>query len=213
MKQQQFTPADGALAEQYSRNDGMQISARDLTWSYAAFLTAYSARKGVVPASWGASFVSAQGALDTTRADNALKSELSPVCSASSAQGPCSAATNTVWPSSTSKPPCTTPAFTTLMFNVRKPTSYGQNIFFSGNTPQLGGWNTSQAIPLSAGKYTEKQPLWYTFKRFPVGAAFEYKYVLKNEDGNTIVWELGPNRRYVVPASCAVSIAVDDDWR
>lgn len=49
-----YTPADGALAEQYHRNDGHPLSARDLTWSYAAALTAFQARSGFVPASWGA---------------------------------------------------------------------------------------------------------------------------------------------------------------
>jgi glucoamylase len=37
-----FTPADGHLAEQIDRASGMPASARDLTWSYAAFVsTAY----------------------------------------------------------------------------------------------------------------------------------------------------------------------------
>ncbi|KAG6879164.1 hypothetical protein C0992_004697 [Termitomyces sp. T32_za158] len=49
-----YTPADGSLAEQFTRTDGTPTSARDLTWSYAALLTANNARNGVVPASWGA---------------------------------------------------------------------------------------------------------------------------------------------------------------
>jgi len=35
-----LTPADGALSEQVDRESGRQTSARHLTWSYAAFLTA-----------------------------------------------------------------------------------------------------------------------------------------------------------------------------
>ncbi|KAM0720925.1 hypothetical protein Q7P37_003210 [Cladosporium fusiforme] len=193
---QKYTPTDGALAEQYSRNDGTPVSARDLTWSYAAFLTAYNARKGIMPASWGAS-----------------SAVVPSVCSKASAQGPCSTAKNTAWPSNTPAPPCQTPTFTTLMFNVRRPTVYGQRVFLSGSVPQLGAWDTSKALPLSAGKYTEKQPVWYTFVRLPAGSTVEYKYVLKNADGSTIVWELGPNREYTVPATCAVSAAVDDEWR
>jgi glucoamylase len=52
---QQYTPSNGSLAEQFTRDDGAPISARDLTWSYAAFLTASDRRSGIVPASWGAS--------------------------------------------------------------------------------------------------------------------------------------------------------------
>jgi len=49
-----YTPFDGSLAEQYTRDEGTPISAKDLTWSYAAILTMFTARKGIVPPSWGA---------------------------------------------------------------------------------------------------------------------------------------------------------------
>ena len=45
---------NGSLSEQFSKYDGYSLSARDLTWSYAAFLTMANARDGVLPASWGA---------------------------------------------------------------------------------------------------------------------------------------------------------------
>ncbi|KAF9070778.1 glucoamylase [Rhodocollybia butyracea] len=48
------TPANGGLAEQISNTNGTPVSAVDLTWSFAAALTTFDARKGVVPASWGA---------------------------------------------------------------------------------------------------------------------------------------------------------------
>jgi len=50
-----YTPSNGGLAEQYSKSNGSPTSAVDLTWSYAAALTAFGARKGVSPAGWGAS--------------------------------------------------------------------------------------------------------------------------------------------------------------
>ncbi len=40
-----FVPASGDLSEQYDRTTGQQTSAKDLSWSYAAFLTAWHARK------------------------------------------------------------------------------------------------------------------------------------------------------------------------
>lgn len=49
-----YTPTDGALSEQYSKANGTQVSAVDLTWSYAAALTAFSARNSTKYASWGA---------------------------------------------------------------------------------------------------------------------------------------------------------------
>ncbi|KAG7090984.1 hypothetical protein E1B28_010051 [Marasmius oreades] len=49
-----YTPSNGGLAEQYTRDTGTPTSAVDLTWSYAAALTAFGAHAGQVPASWGA---------------------------------------------------------------------------------------------------------------------------------------------------------------
>ncbi|KAF5388878.1 hypothetical protein D9757_005599 [Collybiopsis confluens] len=49
-----FTPKTGSLSEQYSKSDGSQVSAVDLTWSYAATLTAFDARAGISATSWGA---------------------------------------------------------------------------------------------------------------------------------------------------------------
>lgn len=39
-----FVPESGALSEQFHPESGAQLSARNLTWSYAAFLTAWHAR-------------------------------------------------------------------------------------------------------------------------------------------------------------------------
>lgn len=50
---QEYTPASGGLSEEYDRNTGVQVSAPDLTWSYASFLTAIARRNGSVPPSWG----------------------------------------------------------------------------------------------------------------------------------------------------------------
>ncbi|KAJ9268969.1 CAZyme family GH15 [Paecilomyces variotii] len=52
---QKYIPTNGSLSEQFSKDDGKQTSAIDLTWSYAAFLTAVERRNGTVPPSWGAS--------------------------------------------------------------------------------------------------------------------------------------------------------------
>ncbi|GJE97645.1 glycoside hydrolase family 15 protein [Phanerochaete sordida] len=53
-KNAEYTPAGGALSEQYNKTTGAQTSAADLTWSYAAALTAFAARGGFASPSWGA---------------------------------------------------------------------------------------------------------------------------------------------------------------
>lgn len=42
---QRFTPASGEMSEQFDQNTGEQRSAKHLSWSYAAFVTASSARR------------------------------------------------------------------------------------------------------------------------------------------------------------------------
>ncbi|KAL8286920.1 hypothetical protein RQP46_003926 [Phenoliferia psychrophenolica] len=49
---EKYTPEDGSLAEQFDRATGAPLSASDLTWSYASFITAAAARRGEVPLSW-----------------------------------------------------------------------------------------------------------------------------------------------------------------
>ncbi|TFK73657.1 glycoside hydrolase family 15 protein [Pluteus cervinus] len=51
---EKYTPTDGSLAEQFGRDNGLPLSAKDLTWSYASALTAFNARAGKTSASWGA---------------------------------------------------------------------------------------------------------------------------------------------------------------
>lgn len=74
---------NGSLAEQFSKHDGFQLSARDLTWSYAALLTANMRRNSTMPAPWGE--------LSATSVPS--------VCSGSSVTGTYSSVTNTAWPS------------------------------------------------------------------------------------------------------------------
>ena len=40
-----YTPASRELSEQFDQNDGAPNSARNLSWSYACFITAYAARR------------------------------------------------------------------------------------------------------------------------------------------------------------------------
>ncbi|TFK45093.1 glycoside hydrolase family 15 protein [Crucibulum laeve] len=61
-----YTPSGGGLAEQFSRSTGVPVSAVDLTWSYASVLTAFNARSGVSPASWGAASVTLPSSCSST---------------------------------------------------------------------------------------------------------------------------------------------------
>ncbi|KAJ9249827.1 CAZyme family GH15 and CBM20 [Paecilomyces variotii] len=198
---QKYTPSSGALAEQFSRSDGTPLSADDLTWSYAALLTAAARRNATVPASWG----------------ETSASSVPSVCSATSATGPYSTATNTNWGGSTTATTTgsctTTPTAVAVTFDVLATTNYGENVYVVGSVSALGSWDTDSAVALSADEYTSSNPLWYGTVTLPAGESIEYKYIKKETDGS-IVWESDPNRDYDVPQKCGTTTAeVDDTWR
>ncbi|EEH45565.2 uncharacterized protein PADG_01715 [Paracoccidioides brasiliensis Pb18] len=212
---QKYTPESGALAEQFSRDTGTPLSAGDLTWSYASFLTAIARRSSIVPDPWG-----------ETEANGIPKT-----CQATSAIGPYITATNTNWPlnltpikrtatptststaSTTSSFPCVTPGSVNVTFNQIATTLFGQTILLVGSIPELGSWAPGSAIALSADQYTDANHLWYKTITLSAGQKFEYKYIRK-ETGGDIVWEGGSNRLYTVPRGCNIYTARrEDNWR
>ena len=219
--------SNGSMSEQFSKSDGSQLSARDLTWSYAALLTANMRRNSVVPAAWGETSASSVPA----------------TCSSTSATGTYSTATNTAWPtalssttgtatttatttatgststkstmttSKTTTSTCTTPTSVAVTFDLTATTYYGENIKIAGSIDALGDWNTDDAVALSASEYTSSDPLWFVAVDLPAGTSFEYKYIRIESDG-TIEWESDPNRSYTVPAACSQTAVTEaDTWR
>lgn len=189
------------LSEQYSRDTGTPESASDLTWSYAALLTAISRRDSLVPASWG------EG-----RANHIPR-----VCVATSATGPFQTATVESWPPSLTPtnppPPCETPSTVSVSFNLIASTHWQESISITGSIEELGSWNTSKAIPLRADKYTDTCRLWYTDIELSSGLNFDYKYI-RLEEGGGLGWETDPDRSYTVPAKCEMVEATKrDTWR
>ncbi|MCJ1352052.1 MAG: hypothetical protein MMC33_002036 [Icmadophila ericetorum] len=49
-----YVPTNGSLSEQFNRTTGYPLSAYDLTWSFASFVTMSQRRAGTFPLSWGA---------------------------------------------------------------------------------------------------------------------------------------------------------------
>ena len=185
---QKYTPSSGALAEQFSRSNGSPLSAVDLTWSYASFLTAIARRVGSVPASWGSS-----------QEGNTVPSG---GCQASSAQGTYTDPT---------LPACAIASSCAVTFNELETTTFGQNVSIVGSIPALGSWAPANAVAMSASKYTSSNPLWYaTVQGLQPGTSFQYKYIKMNVDGS-VTWESDPNRIYTVP--CAGTATESDSWR
>ncbi|PHH78908.1 hypothetical protein CDD80_6026 [Ophiocordyceps camponoti-rufipedis] len=194
-----YAAPDGSLAEQFSRHDGHPLSARDLTWSYAALLTATARKAQRVPPS-------------CTPPDSEHPS-LPPTCSATSAtpSNPYASATATVFPPSQT-PRCgrEAPPQADVSFEVLAKTDFGQTIKMVGSDETLGRWDTARALPLDASDYSPDKPIWKRTVSLGTGHVVEYKYIRFGSDGS-ITWEKDPNHTIAVP--CAATAVQSDRWQ
>ncbi|MFJ5550240.1 carbohydrate-binding module family 20 domain-containing protein [Streptomyces sp. NPDC093225] len=104
---------------------------------------------------------------------------------------------------------CTTPPPVTdtgASFAVNATTSWGQDVYVTGDQSALGSWNPANARKLDPAAY----PVWKLDLALPAGTVFAYKYVRKDAAGN-VTWESGANRTATVPANGKVTL--NDTWR
>ena len=99
---------------------------------------------------------------------------------------------------------CTTAA---VAFEANVTTTWGQNVFVTGNTAALGNWDPANAVALSSAAY----PVWKATVSLPGNTAVQYKYLKKQ--GSTVVWESDPNRTRSTPAASPCSATWADSWR
>ncbi|KAJ5788308.1 hypothetical protein N7457_003298 [Penicillium paradoxum] len=131
--------------------------------------------------------------------------------------GPPSSSTTTSKTMTTTTKPTTTATCAAatsvaVVFNEIVTTTTGTDIYLVGSISQLGSWDTSSAIALSAGSYTNSNHLWTGTVTLPVGTTFEYKFIKKT--GGSVTWESDPNRSYTVPAGCSgQAVTVDAKWK
>lgn len=186
---EQYTPSDGGLAEQFSRENGTVISAIDLTWSYASFVTMSHRRSGQFPASWGA--------LSATPPPS--------TCTGTSLAGTYAPAT------AAGAPNITTSCQVSVTFNVNATTYFGENIYVIGNTTELGSWDFANADPMDAGDYTAERPLWFFDILLAAGEVASYQYVRMEDCEQPNIFE-NVNRTVTVPACGGAAIIVEDAW-
>ncbi|WP_185899850.1 carbohydrate-binding module family 20 domain-containing protein [Streptomyces sp. WAC07061] len=101
---------------------------------------------------------------------------------------------------------CTQVSSAGASFAVNATTVPGQDVYVTGDRPELGGWNTAAALKLDPASY----PVWKLDVTLPAGTPFAYKYVRKDASGN-VTWESGANRNATVPANGKVTLT--DTWR
>ncbi|KAK9414358.1 putative 1, 4-alpha-D-glucan glucohydrolase [Seiridium unicorne] len=175
---EQYTPVNGSLSEQFNKTaPGNPISAYDLTWSYAAFVTMSERRAGQYPPSW------------ESAAAAAVPSE----CLSSSTQGVYVPAFAAGAPNVSSS--CTS----YVQFAVNASTYFGENVYLVGNTSDLGAWDVNNAQPLLASNYTSERPLWYAPVALTAGEYINYGYARQEDCDQPWIFET-VNRTLLVPA-------------
>ncbi|KAL5612956.1 hypothetical protein BROUX41_003966 [Berkeleyomyces rouxiae] len=192
-----YTPSDGSLAEQFDKSSGSPLSAHDLTWSYAAFLSATERRAGTIPPSWvGASAVSVPGTCTPTTVTGTYTAAAN--CAAPGAGGGNSGEGDDG--SNDAK----------LIFNELATTYFGENIKVVGNTSDFGSWDPASGLALSASSYTDSNPLWSLTTSIPKGSGLEFKFIRVGSDGG-ITWENGNNKVLSAGASTS-TVTVSTSW-
>jgi glucoamylase len=186
---EKYTPSNGSLSEQFNRDTGAPLSAFDLTWSYAAFVTMSQRRDGQYPASWGSRNIVPPPAK----------------CAATSVQGVYAPAT------AAGAPNVTTSCQILASFNVNATTYFGENLYVIGNTSDLGSWDIANAYPMGAGFYTAERPLWNVSIFLNAGESIDYKYVRQEDCNQPYIYET-INRTLTVPACGGASITTNDAW-
>lgn len=186
---QKYTPADGSLAEQFNRNTGVPLSAADLTWSYAAFVSVAERRAGQFPPSWNTRRITPAPA----------------TCAGTSTPGVYVPAT------AAGAPNVTTSCQINIVFNVNASTYFGENIYVSGSSPDLGSWDFGNAIPLGAGGYTDQRPLWSVSTYLEAGKTINYQYVREQNCGQAPIRE-NVNRTLTVPVCGSEKVTREDKW-
>ena len=185
---QSALPSNGSISEQFSRNISSPptpISAYDLTWSFASFITMAQRRSGQYPVSWGSSSASPAPA---TCAGTSEQGTYAPALAAGAPNVSCTA---------------------TALFAVNATTYYGENIFLTGNTTDLGEYIPTQSWALGASNYTTDYPLWYIELPLPADEDIAYQYVRQEADGSYLFETVN---RTATTGECGTTTTLRDTW-
>jgi len=95
-----------------------------------------------------------------------------------------------------------------VSFKIDYQTLWGQVLYVSGSSAELGKWDPSRALPMHSFVPGE----WETESQFSSVLNLEYKYVIKDEEGN-LIWEGGKNRRLDTGEKDLAELRCRDFWR
>ncbi|NMH64077.1 alpha-amylase [Shewanella sp. SHSM-M6] len=89
-----------------------------------------------------------------------------------------------------------------MIFHVQKSTALGQKVYLVGSIPELGSWDPAKAVDAFHNPDPVEWYNWFLPVSVPKATSFEYKYILKDDQGN-VIWEGGANRTATSSADAA----------
>ncbi len=87
----------------------------------------------------------------------------------------------------------------TFTVNNASPTQVGEYIFLTGNTVELGNWNTTWDGAVGP-MLTPNYPNWFINASMPAGQTIQFKFIKLAANG-TVIWEAGANHTFTVPTT------------
>jgi len=95
---------------------------------------------------------------------------------------------------------------TYIIFNVKVKTLFGDRVFVAGNCAELGDWDVHRATKLK----TEPRcyPNWSAAVHVRQGIPIEYKFIIKDFQGQVLSWEPTSSNRRIHPSG--VWMLIDD---
>jgi 4-alpha-glucanotransferase len=97
-----------------------------------------------------------------------------------------------------------------IHFEIEYKTRWGQNLYVTGNCPELGNWEIKKAQRMEYG-YHGKWKLPLVLKK-PF-KDLSYKYFLKDDYGNALFFEYGNERKIILENCKQKSLFLIDAWR
>ena len=129
---------------------------------------------------------------------------------------PTSATTSSSVIPSSSTTPCATPAATvSVTFQIKYAISSDYDyelISIVGSTDELGNWNVTNGLAMSAAFYTLSNPVWDLTVPFNASDKIEYQYVHSYSNG-TYITTLDPHYNLTISNGCPSTQTVTDVWR
>jgi 4-alpha-glucanotransferase len=98
-----------------------------------------------------------------------------------------------------------------VAFKINYHTRWGQNVFVSGSSAELGLGDTTEAFPMHyAGDGNWEVEVRFDPKK---NTHIDYKYLIKEGTEDNILWEWGPARSLDISEIKAGEVIVEDAWR